>query len=148
MLSIPFQELANKTIEFDKIQYFWGLAIANPCLFILLGLVLADILTGIGASLMGPTLDSSIGLKGIIRHTILILLGVLMEFVFNIAGLSIVGNAYCIFTGFYYVESILGNLGVMGVKYPDWLMKTLEAEFIRKETKYSKGVKGNEENEN
>lgn len=103
-------------------QYFKELP--ESLLFItLLVLIAVDIITGKYKAIQVGILDSSIGTKGLIKHTTIIILTVIVMMGTRI--LNVVQVAY-IFKMFYileYVTSILENLDSLGIPFPDSFKK-------------------------
>ena len=133
---IKWNEIADRTVNFNAFEEYLGLAVANPFLFALITAVAIDVLSGISASVINRKLDSSVGFKGIIKHTTLLLLGIILEFSTTAIGVRIVGNTFCVLAVSNYIISILGNLAVLGFYIPEWIAKPLESEIERKMNKH------------
>lgn len=133
---IDWQAIAQNTIKFNAFDEYLGLAVANPFLFALVTAIAIDVLSGISASVLNRKLDSSVGFKGIVKHTTLLLLGIILEFSTTAIGVRIVGNTFCVLAVGNYIISILGNLAVLGFYIPEWIEKPLEAEIERKMNKH------------
>lgn len=134
---IDWQAIAENTIQFNAFGEYLGLAITNPFLFALITAIAVDVLSGISASILNRKLDSSVGFKGIVKHTTLLLLGIILEFSTTAIGVRIVGNTFCVLAVGNYIISILGNLAVLGFYIPEWIAKPLEAEIERKMNKHN-----------
>lgn len=134
---IDWQAIAQNTIKFNAFDEYLGLAVANPFLFALVTAIAIDVLSGISASVLNRKLDSSVGFKGIVKHTTLLLLGIILEFSTTAIGVRIVGNTFCVLAVGNYIISILGNLAVLGFYIPEWIEKPLEAEIERKLNKHN-----------
>lgn len=89
----------------------WGLVI----------LIVLDIITGILVAASNGKLDSKIGLKGLIKHTTIIILVVLMGVVSRLINVQWVSQSFCMFYILQYVFSLLESLNAMGIPFPDWL---------------------------
>lgn len=94
--------------------------------------IIFDILTGylksiIGVSIKNPTgLDSSTGLKGLIKHVIVLLLVLTIYPYLSALGFSTYANSIVAFYIFNYGVSIIENLNEMGIKLPKGLNKYLK----------------------
>lgn len=96
-------------------------------------LVLFDYVTGVAKATIWKVTDSDASVKGIIRHTI-VLISVALIWVgcqlFNAEYLAFTVNImYCL----NYSLSILENFGVMGIYVPKFLQNKIQAEINRYE---------------
>lgn len=109
-------------------------ALANNNYFIVfMVLVLFDYVTGVAKATIWKVTDSDASIKGIIRHTI-VLISVALIWVgcqlFNAEYLAFTINImYCL----NYSLSILENFGVMGIYVPKFLQNKIQAEINRYE---------------
>lgn len=136
---IDWQAFAESAINFTAFDEYLGLAVTNTFLFALITSVAIDVITGLSASVINRKLDSSVGFRGIIKHTTILLLGIILEVASAAIGVKIVGNTFCFLAIANYIVSILGNLAVLGFYIPEWIKKPLEAEINRKLGKHDKG---------
>ena len=87
----------------------------------LVTLIVLDIITGILVATSNGKLDSKIGLKGLIKHTTIIILVVLMGVVSRLINVQWVSQSFCMFYILQYIFSLLESLNAMGIPFPDWL---------------------------
>lgn len=137
MKVIDWEEFAQQTIQLGSFRDYLMLAMSNPFLFTLITAVSIDVISGVSASAINHKLDSSVGFKGIVKHTTLLLLAVLLEFLGAAVNIKAVGNTFCLLAISNYVISILGNLAAIGFVIPKWIAKPLKAEIDRKINKTS-----------
>ena len=90
--------------------------------------IIFDILTGNLKNILGKNrnLDSSIGIKGLIKHVIVLLLVLTIYPYLSSLNFSTYANSIVIFYIFNYVVSIMENLNEMGIKLPKELKKYLK----------------------
>lgn len=114
------------------IERFSALA-SNNYFIVFMVLVLFDYITGVAKATVWKVTDSDASIKGIIRHTI-VLISVALIWVgcqlFNAEYLAFTINImYCL----NYALSILENFGVMGIYVPKFLQNKIQAEINRYE---------------
>lgn len=105
----------------------------NNYFIVFMALVLFDYVTGVAKATIWKVTDSDASVKGIIRHTI-VLISVALIWVgcqlFNAEYLAFTINImYCL----NYSLSILENFGVMGIYVPKFLQNKIQAEINRYE---------------
>lgn len=106
---------------------------SNNYFVVFMVLVLFDYITGVAKATIWKVTDSDASVKGIIRHTI-VLISVALIWVgcqlFNAEYLAFTINImYCL----NYSLSILENFGVMGIYVPKFLQNKIQAEINRYE---------------
>ena len=84
-------------------------------------MIILDILTGILRSGITGDLDSGIGIKGLMKHTTIILLVISMAVVTRCINVEWVSQSFCLYSILQYIFSILENLDEMGIPFPLWL---------------------------
>lgn len=107
--------------------------VSNNYFVVFMVLVLFDYVTGVAKATIWKVTDSDASIKGIIRHTI-VLISVALIWVgcqlFNAEYLAFTINImYCL----NYALSILENFGVMGIYVPKFLQNKIQAEINRYE---------------
>ena len=107
--------------------------VSNNYFIVLMVLVSFDYITGVAKATIWKVTDSDASIKGIIRHTI-VLISVALIWVgcqlFNAEYLAFTINImYCL----NYSLSILENFGVMGIYVPKFLQNKIQAEINRYE---------------
>ena len=114
----------------------------NDYIFFLLILILIDFLTGIAKAWKWKVSDSSVGLKGIIKHSLTFLFYFLLLSFFKYVQMEEIGMIFIYLILFNYVLSIMENLAVMGVYIP----KFLRAKVLNELKRYTRKL-GLEDNE-
>ena len=107
--------------------------VSNNYFIVFMVLVSFDYITGVAKATIWKVTDSDASIKGIIRHTI-VLISVALIWVgcqlFNAEYLAFTINImYCL----NYSLSILENFGVMGIYVPKFLQNKIQAEINRYE---------------
>ncbi|WP_225429316.1 phage holin family protein [Levilactobacillus brevis] len=96
----------------------------TPFIEAFLWAVMADLLTGIVKSFSPRAkhkADSSIGLYGLAKHLLIMLLVITIYPVLDVLGFDTISNSVVLFYIAEYAISILENLEVMGFPIPDFL---------------------------
>lgn len=93
---------------------------------VLLMLVGTDIVIGTLCGFVFKNLNSKVGLKGLIKHTVVILLVLLFKYVSDLYVLDQYYNLFIVFYLIQYVLSILENAYCLGVPIPKFLMFRLK----------------------
>lgn len=114
----------------------------NDYIFFLLILIIIDFLTGNAKAWKWKVSDSSVGLKGIIKHSLTFLFYFLLLAFFTYVQMEDMGMIFIYLIQFNYVLSIIENLAVMGVYIP----KFLSAKVLNEMKRYN-SILGMEENE-
>ena len=114
----------------------------NDYIFFLLILIIIDFITGNAKALKWKVSDSSVGLKGIIKHSLTFLFYFLLLAFFTYVQMEEIGMIFIYLILFNYVLSIMENLAVMGVYIP----KFLSAKVLNEMKRYN-SILGMEENE-
>ena len=114
----------------------------NDYIFFLLILILIDFLTGNAKAWKWKVSDSSVGLKGIIKHSLTFLFYFLLLAFFKYVQMEDIGMIFIYLILFNYVLSIMENLAVMGVYIP----KFLRAKVLNELKRYTRKL-GLEDNE-
>ena len=114
----------------------------NDYIFFLLILIIIDFLTGNAKAWKWKVSDSSVGSKGIIKHSLTFLFYFLLLAFFTYVQMEEIGMIFIYLILFNYVLSIIENLAVMGVYIP----KFLSAKVLNELKRYN-SMLGMEENE-
>ena len=89
-------------------------------------MIVLDILTGLLKAGVTGKIDSRIGIKGITKHTTIVLLIISMGVITRLINLQWVSQSFCLYYILQYIFSILENLDVMGVPFPLWLRNSFK----------------------
>ena len=114
----------------------------NDYIFFLLILILLDFITGNAKAWKWKVSDSSVGLKGIIKHSLTFLFYFLLLSFFKYVQMEEIGMIFIYLILFNYVLSIMENLAVMGVYIPNFL----RAKVLNEMKRYTRKL-GLEDNE-
>lgn len=117
--------MVNKVYVFDWYKVaveFKGLSNSFPFI-VLLVLILIDVLTGKYKALKLGILDSSIGTSGMIKHTTIIILTVVVTIISRLMQMQEVALIFETFYIFEYITSVLENLDSLGIPFPDSFKK-------------------------
>ena len=115
---IEFNPLMLKTV-FNEMYHsilLWGFML----------MIIVDVLTGLLKAGATGNLDSRIGLKGMIKHTTIILLVLIMAFTTRLINMQWASQAFCLYYSLQYIFSILENLDEMGIPFPTWLRNSFK----------------------
>lgn len=89
-------------------------------------LIIVDIFLGILSGYINKELSSSIGLEGVIKHSVVILLNIVFKYISDIYNLESFFTLFLMFYLIQYSLSILENVYSIGVPIPTFLVERLE----------------------
>lgn len=107
--------------------------------YILLFLIGFDFLTGYSKAIIWKVADSSIGLKGIVKHITTFFIYFFIGAFFHYIDSFTMSKIFLVIICLNYSLSILENVGVMGVYVPKFLKTKIQAELKRYEEKLEDG---------
>ena len=84
-------------------------------------MIVLDILTGLLKAGVTGKIDSTIGIKGMMKHTTIVLLIMTMAIITRFINVLWVSQSFCLYYILQYIFSILENLDKMGIPFPLWL---------------------------
>ena len=113
------------------IQLIFESTSRNDYIFFLLILIIIDFITGNAKAWKWKVSDSSVGLKGIIKHSLTFLFYFLLLAFFKYVRMEDLGMIFIYLILFNYVLSIMENLAVMGVYIPKFLRAKVLYELKR-----------------
>jgi len=96
-------------------------AINNPLLLTLFISIAFDIIIGTLKALVKGIANSSISKKGISKHIGIVLLLMLVIFIFEPLEMESLINTVILFYIASYILSIIENLSLLGIPFPEWL---------------------------
>ena len=96
-------------------------AIKNPLLLTLFISIAFDIIIGTLKALVKGIANSSISIKGISKHIGIVLLLMLVILIFKPLEMESLINTVILFYIASYILSIIENLSLLGVPFPQWL---------------------------
>ena len=89
-------------------------------------MIILDILTGLLRAGATGKIDSCIGTKGLMKHTTIILLVLIMEIITRLINMEWVSQSFSLYYILQYIFSILENLDEVGVPFPLWLRNSFK----------------------
>ena len=89
-------------------------------------LICLDIVLGLLGGFIDSDLNSSLGLVGVVKHTIVILLLIVLKYLAECHSLTEYYNMVVVFYAIQYSLSILENVYGLGIPVPDFLMTRLK----------------------
>lgn len=102
-------------------------AIVNDVyIHIAVGIIILDIITGYTKAFVQHRLNSSVGLTGLCKHIVMILIIIAAYPYLMLLGFKGIAYSIIIFYIATYGISLIENLDGMGVPVPKWLVKRLE----------------------
>jgi len=114
-------------------------SIKNPLLLILFISIAFDIIIGTLKAFAKGMVNSSISKNGISKHIGIVLLVVLVIIVFKPLKMESLINTIILFYISSYILSILENLSLLGIPFPQWLKEKFL--ILRSENDEIKGTK-------
>lgn len=98
----------------------------NPWMHIFFILVIADLFTGVGKALLKKKANSTIGLNGLIRHSTIMFIVIVLNIYLPIFNLTIYATGMNIFFSIQYLGSVIENMGEIGIKLPPAFLSHFE----------------------
>ena len=98
----------------------------NPWMHIFFILVIADLFTGVGKALLKKKANSTIGLNGLIRHSTIMFIVIVLNIYLPIFHLAIYATGMNIFFSIQYLGSVIENIGEIGIKLPPAFLSYFE----------------------
>lgn len=89
-------------------------------------LVITDLFTGVGKALIRKKANSTIGLNGLIRHSTIAFIVIVLNVYLPIFNLTVYATGMNIFFIIQYLGSVIENLGEIGVKLPSRFLAYFE----------------------
>lgn len=131
-MKIKTSELVEAIYQLNDNGLFW----------ILFGIIIADFLTGTLKAFVSKDLDSSAGTLGLIKHICVILIVVSVSLVGYIMENDFIAYTFITFYLFNYLLSIIENLHVIGVPFPDFIEDNLRRLKETQGKEYNEKKKG------
>ena len=97
----------------------------NSVFWLLVTLIVVDFITGTIKSFILKDVHSGTGINGLLKHTIVLLIVIVMSVVIILVGYNEFMYVILLFYVFEYAISITENLDKMGVPFPEKLSKSL-----------------------
>lgn len=111
----------------------------SKIVFLFISIVLLDIFLGIFNSLIQGKTNSSIGLKGLLKHSVVIITSLIVAFYLMCFNLEVLARTFLLFFIVEYLFSLVETWGEMGLPLPSWVIKKIE----KLHTQYDKGDENN-----
>lgn len=122
----------------DYLNYL-SQSIKNPLLLTLFITIAFDIITGTLKAFVKGVVNSSISKSGISKHLGIMLLVMLVIIIFKPLEMESLINTVILFYIASYILSILENLSLLGIPFPQWLKDRFSV--LRGENNEIKGIK-------
>lgn len=91
----------------------------SPVFFFLIGAMFLDFLTGVGKAFITGTYSSTIGIDGVVKHVMVLLLSLFLSFSFRLFGVAPVALTIKAIFAWNYLVSIVENLKCAGIHIPE-----------------------------
>lgn len=101
----------------------------NPWFTTFIFIILVDLFTGFLKGFFKHSkvkVNSTTGREGLIKHTVIAMMGVIFYPLLDCWGLTEYANMFLLFFIGEYGISIVENLGIMGIPLPNWITNNLE----------------------
>lgn len=97
----------------------------SPYFIGLIALIILDFILGTFRSLLAKDLNSSVGLKGLIKHSSVFIIVVIVNEICYFTGYPEMATAFTLFYIWEYAISIVENLAILNIPLPDWVLVRL-----------------------
>ena len=97
----------------------------SPYFIGLVVLIVLDFILGTFRSLMYKDLNSSVGLKGLIKHTSVFIIVTIVSEICYVTGYPEMATAFQLFYVWEYAISIVENLAILKIPLPEWVLVRL-----------------------
>lgn len=97
----------------------------SPYFIGLVVLIILDFILGTFRSLLAKDLNSSVGLKGLIKHTSVFIIVTIVSEICLVTGYPEMATAFTLFYIWEYAISIVENLAILNIPLPDWVLDRL-----------------------
>lgn len=97
----------------------------SPYFIGLVVLIVLDFILGTFRSLLAKDLNSSVGLKGLIKHSSVFIIVVIVNEICYVTGYPEMATAFTLFYIWEYAISIVENLAILNIPLPDWVLVRL-----------------------
>lgn len=97
----------------------------SPYFIGLVVLIILDFILGTFRSLLAKDLNSSVGLKGLIKHTSVFIIVVIVSEICFVTGYPELATAFQLFYVWEYAISIVENLAILNIPLPEWVLVRL-----------------------
>ena len=97
----------------------------SPYFIGLIALIILDFILGTFRSLIAKDLNSSVGLKGLIKHSSVFIIVVIVDEICYVTGYPEMATAFTLFYIWEYAISIVENLAILNIPLPEWVLVRL-----------------------
>ena len=97
----------------------------SPYFIGLIVLIILDFILGTFRSLIAKDLNSSVGLKGLIKHSSVFIIVVIVNEICYFTGYPEMATAFTLFYIWEYAISIVENLAILNIPLPEWVLVRL-----------------------
>lgn len=97
----------------------------SPYFIGLVVLIILDFVLGTFRSFLAKDLNSSVGLKGLIKHTSVFIIVTIVSEICFVTGYPEMATAFILFYIWEYAISIVENLAILNIPLPEWVLDRL-----------------------
>ena len=97
----------------------------SPYFIGLIVMIILDFILGTFRSLLAKDLNSSVGLKGLIKHSSVFIIVVIVNEICYVTGYPEMATAFTLFYIWEYAISIVENLAILNIPLPEWVLVRL-----------------------
>ena len=97
----------------------------SPYFIGLIVLIILDFILGTFRSLIAKDLNSSVGLRGLIKHSSVFIIVVIVNEICYFTGYPEMATAFTLFYIWEYAISIVENLAILNIPLPEWVLVRL-----------------------
>lgn len=113
-------------VQFNELFNAYHALVKDVYIHIAVGIIILDIITGYAKAFAQHRLNSSVGLAGLCKHIVMILIIISTYPYLMLLGFKGIAYSIIIFYIATYGISLIENLDGIGVPVPQWLVKRLE----------------------
>lgn len=100
---------------------------SSKYIFLLISVIMLDIIVGtVKAFILGES-NSDVGLKGLIKHSIVLIVTIVVSFYLLIFDLDLMSRTWVIFFIVQYITSLIENWGELGLPLPEFIKEKIYA---------------------
>lgn len=106
------------SMDYGRFLTIGGDIMHSPLFYLIVSSIALDFVTGMGKAFITGQYSSKIGLEGIVKHTMILLLIIFIKFFGRVFDISIIAQGITVLFSFNYGASIIENLEASGIEFP------------------------------
>lgn len=106
-------------VNWDVFLRIGGNVMHSPLLYLVVSLMALDFITGMGKAFLTGKYSSKIGLEGVVKHIMILLLVIFLKFFGHIFDFQAIAHGATILFSFNYVVSVIENMESAGIEFPE-----------------------------